>query len=454
MENLHPNPFCLFQVDDSIINKDLLDIKESGFRFPLPKLPLELIYHILKQLAKECQSKQEFFKSAKSLVHVWSQCYKHEEIQDNKELEKKIFENIQSIMKGCVNLAFKQGLLTTNDLKLGTFEEFICFLNDHGSHLKTLNLNQFKFPIKELNISKILPLCPHLKNIDFGCFPTDDSVLIALSNLKKLEKLSLSLSQNVTQQGLYALSQIKLKELTICGGSQLQDQDVEFLAKIPTLKALSLNHFTHLTDNALMFLKDCSLTSLSLKENTFTSEGMGKFFSEFKEIQMLVHLNLSNTNCDLHTLVSLSKCKGLKTLELDYCKNLRDQGFEHLIDLLLEKLSMYGCSNITDQALSSIGNMMQLQNLTLSHCTKITDHGIEKLNAPSLRIVDLSGCHQLTLKTTTFFDRERIESLKLTSCHHIKSQKMELNHLQIIDPKYLTFKAKGSKPTVDCFAND
>jgi hypothetical protein len=430
------NHFSLLQINDSLIKTDQLVLNKS--EFPLHQLPFDLIYPILKQLAKECQNKQEFFQSAKSLVHVWSQRYKYNETPC-KELEKNFFENIHSIMNRCLSLALNQGLLTINELKLDSLDKLFCFLNENGSPLKTLDLNQFKFPIKEQDLLKIVSLCQRLKNIDFGRFTTTDDVLIALSKLKKLENVSLLLSQQVTKQGICALTHLKLKKLAIYGGDQLQDQDVEFLAKIPTLRNLSLNHCTHLTDDALMFFKDCSLTSLSLKGNSFTSEGMGKFFRELKKNYEIVHLNLSCTNCDQKTLASLSACSTLKTLELNDCKKLQDQGFEHLKELPLEKLFISGCSNMTDEALSCIGNMKQLQNLALSHCTNITDEGIKKLSIPGLRTVDLSCCHQLTSKTITVFDREGIELLKLTSCHRIKLQKLKLNHLKVIDSKYLTF---------------
>ena len=201
--------------------------------------------------------------------------------------------------------------------------------------------------------------------------------MVRLSTLESLVHLDIvSARYNVTSEEGMVISSLAGVATLILQGSRAcgRVQTVAGIAMMPSLTALHLPH-CHLTDEALAALAplSASLTLLNISGNEeLTGLGVGTILSPFKK---------------------------LSVLNLFLCRGMTDDGVIALAtDLpVLSSLDLCDCYQVTDRALTMLGQVPSLTVLDLSQNTKITDMGVFALaRLPALASLNLDGCWRLT----------------------------------------------------------
>ncbi len=166
-----------------------------------------------------------------------------------------------------------------------------------------------------------------------------------------------------------------LKKL-ILEGTDADDQDIDVIARnLPGLKELRLG-YTRLSDRSLSSIaKMPALKALSLEKNRITSTGVARLAG----MQNLCELNLKETNIDDRALCAFVKYKKLSALNLSRTR-ITDKGILKLSALqALRKLDL-SKTQITDAAVcTAISKLENLEELNLSG-THVTDRGVAALS--------------------------------------------------------------------------
>lgn len=132
--------------------------------------------------------------------------------------------------------------------------------------------------------------------------------------------------------------------------------------------------------------------------------------------------NKENINCSLY---SISRLKGLRSLNLTSCNKLSDVSLKYAFDFVelkqlslsrcqqvsaigleclqskcpsIEELNLSECHNLTDQAIDIITQRLKrLTHLHLERCSQLTDHSLDAiaLNCKRLKFLDVRGCRSM-----------------------------------------------------------
>lgn len=200
--------------------------------------------------------------------------------------------------------------------------------------------------------------------------------LAALSNLRKLEKLWLSLhfltNINVQDKGLAhlkGLTQIKELRLTqtkIKGPS---------LAPFVNLQSLDLNEVPF-NDDGMTYLRGMvHLKRVSLRNTFITDAGL----KNIESLQALESLDLYGTRISDAGLRSLSGLKNLRSLNILGAR-VTDEGIASLANLTqLEDLNLYR-TQVTNAGLDKLKGFNKLASLDLRY-TRVTAGGVEAFHA-------------------------------------------------------------------------
>jgi internalin A len=182
-----------------------------------------------------------------------------------------------------------------------------------------------------------LKYVPSLRILHFGDLSqTTDLGLAHLAQVTGVQDLSFHWSRNITNAGL------------------------EYLAKLPHLRSLDIAN-SKVDDAGLAYLKEVkTLESLDLPNEGISDEGL----AHLSQLPRLRELDVSRVH-----LVDPSRDKGYYT----------DKGIEALARCtLLEDLGI-GSIGVTDASMETIGKLHNLRKLTLFGCTSITDEGLRQL---------------------------------------------------------------------------
>jgi len=251
-------------------------------------------------------------------------------------------------------------------------EKWAEFFERCGLRLESLKLSWLDYSMDDDAFMILVRFCPNLKRLKLKkCFRLGDKTLSAMTELKQLEHLSLSLP-TTTSPG-------PLAELIAAVG--------------PRLRTLSLENFNDADDDVLsMIHSSCTqLGKVRFTENDYcTDAGFVNLFTEWSNAPLTMIDLSSNRSIDYSTPDGPEDPIGLASA-----------GFEALMKhsgSRLERLDISSCRHITYECFSKIfdGNSQYplLRDINISFLTKIDNAiavGLFK-SCPDLVKVTAFGC--------------------------------------------------------------
>nr|CAB3488843.1 unnamed protein product [Digitaria exilis] len=197
--------------------------------------------------------------------------------------------------------------------------------------------------------------CSHLEELDFTDNDLDDEGLKALTGCTNLSSLKIGICLRISDEGLTHIGKScpKLRDIDLyrCGGIS-DDGVIQIAQGCPMLESINLSYCTEVTDRSLMSLSKC--TNL----NTLEVRGCPRVSSAgLSEIAM--------------------GCRLLSKLDIKKCFEINDVGMLYLSQFShgLRQINLSYCS-VTDIGLLSLSSICGLQNMTIVHLAGITPNGL------------------------------------------------------------------------------
>lgn len=316
------------------------------------------------------------------------------------------------------------------------------FARKKGPVLRALYLPGCK-DVSDDGIDFVAKHCKGLRSIDLsGCPRVRERAVFALSNLTGLQDVALDDCVEVSDDALRQLfiSVTQLKSLSIRGCASVTEEGLRFMHEMPVPWGTRKH-------------RNCTfLHTFRIGRNSYISD-------EFMMVLTVMCPNLrvlEVTGCRLvggdQAMGKIGGLLKLQELILEALPRVSDQGIrEFFCDLprrALKKLSLAGCTKVTDVSLKCVAkNGRNLRELHLDRNVSVTDHGFGYLSkglAPNLRIlqathlgmvsdngvrllarkclqltdIDLSHCLRITPACLPALRRLRkLDTLGLSRCH-------------------------------------
>ncbi|KAH6798279.1 RNI-like superfamily protein [Perilla frutescens var. hirtella] len=197
--------------------------------------------------------------------------------------------------------------------------------------------------------------CQFLEELDVTDNEIDDEGLKSISRCSQLRSLKLGICLNITDEGLVHIGMCcsKLKELDLYRSDGIGDSCISAIGSgCPDLEMINIAYCKSITDRSLMSLSKCS------KLNTLESRG-----------------------CPLITPVGLEAvsmgCKQLSKLDIKKCHNIDDAGMISLAHFSqnLKQINL-SYTSVTDVGLLSLASISCLQSMTILHPRGLTPRGL------------------------------------------------------------------------------
>ncbi|KAL8504921.1 hypothetical protein ACS0TY_016207 [Phlomoides rotata] len=197
--------------------------------------------------------------------------------------------------------------------------------------------------------------CPFLQELDLTHNEIDDEGLKSISKCSRLKILTLGICLNITDEGLIhiGMSCSKLKQLELYKSDGIADSSISAIASgCPDLETITISYCHFITDRSLMSLSKCS------KLKTLEARG-----------------------CYLITrdgLAAVAKgCKLLSKLDIKYCHNVDDFGMIPLARFSqnLKQINL-SYTSVTDVGLLTLASIGCLQAITILHFAGLTPNGL------------------------------------------------------------------------------
>lgn len=230
--------------------------------------------------------------------------------------------------------------------------------------------------------------CHLLEELDLTDNEIDDEGLRSISNCSKLASLKLGICLNITDKGLILIGDRcpKLLELDLYRAMEITDSGIQAIAcGCRGLEIINMAYCKDITDTSLISLSKC------VNLNTLECRG-----------------------CPLITSLGIAAiavgCKQLSKLDIKKCYNIDDLGAIYLArfskNLRQANLSY---TSITDVGLLSLASISCLQNMTILHLKGLSPRGLAAalLACGGLRKVKLHSSFKSLLPQSLF---EHLES--------------------------------------------
>ncbi|KAL1543626.1 F-box/LRR-repeat protein 3-like [Salvia divinorum] len=197
--------------------------------------------------------------------------------------------------------------------------------------------------------------CQFLEELDVTDNEINDEGLKSISTCSRLRSLKLGICLNITDEGLIhiGMSCSKLKEVDLYRSDGIGDSSISAIASgCRDLEMINIAYCKSITDRSLMSLSKCS------KLNTLESRG-----------------------CILITPVGLEAiamgCKQLSKLDIKKCHNIDDTGMISLARFSQNlKQINFSYTSVTDVGLVSLASISCLQSITVLHQRGLTPRGL------------------------------------------------------------------------------
>ncbi|CAM0152185.1 unnamed protein product [Urochloa decumbens] len=197
--------------------------------------------------------------------------------------------------------------------------------------------------------------CSRLEELDLTDSDLDDEGLKAVAGCSNLSSLKIGICLRISDEGLAHIGKScpKLRDIDLyrCGGIS-DDGVVQIAQGCPVLESINLSYCTEITDRSLMSLSKCA------KLNTLEIRGCPRVSSAgLSEIAM--------------------GCRLLSKLDIKKCFEINDVGMLYLSQFshCLRQINLSYCS-VTDIGLLSLSSICGLQNMTIVHLAGITPNGL------------------------------------------------------------------------------
>lgn len=258
---------------------------------------------------------------------------------------------------------------------------------------QTVTLNFSHFPnIRDEELIPLLRKHPFIKSLRLeGCAYLTDAVLhILAEHSRNLKKLNLSGCKGITEAGLNTMVENvpRLKRLILddCPGTT-----IKLLHKL-NAKGIAFSI------EGVVF-KDKNL-DLSYRKETLTDDAFLEILNLEENFEVT---KLSLRGCTSITDAGLAPLKNfqwLTSLDLCACNRLTDKGLQYIKGFSrLKTLCLHG-TQVTGDGLSQLSGVKQLAYLGLYNCQNITDAGLSQFLAlnqfTQLTSLNLESCNQLT----------------------------------------------------------
>ncbi|XP_061365171.1 F-box/LRR-repeat protein 3-like [Gastrolobium bilobum] len=246
--------------------------------------------------------------------------------------------------------------------------------------------------LKDLNLSKCLAV-------------TDESLSFLVQTHKVLEKLNITCCHKLTHASMYSLtnscSRLTSLRMESCSlvsrdaflfigccqfleeldvtDNEIDDEGLGSISRCTKLSSLKLGICLKITDNGLKHIaSSCSeLKHLDLyRSSRISAEGIAEIALGCPSLEVI---NIAyNSNVTDTSLVSLSKCLKLRTLEIRGCPHISSAGLSNIAVKCrhLETLDIKKCYKINDTGMIQLAQYSQnLKQVKLS-CCSVTDMGL------------------------------------------------------------------------------
>jgi hypothetical protein len=265
-----------------------------------------------------------------------------------------------------------------------------------------------------------LAAIPTLERIDLSHTRVTDLGLLRLKGLTKVRELNLFYAELITDEGLAVMRDWKHIERLNLRGTKVTDNTLALLAGKETIRALDIG-YAEVTDSGLQHLVSLrGLRELAFGGNKLTEVGL----ETLRALPQLTHLDIAGkqrTDSGLWfvgiTDIGLDPIAGLTGLrELNLAGTpISARGIEKLAGLKkLERLNLYQCKRITDDAAGVLAGFASLQWVDVKD-TGMTSKGVATLRQAKPGIVVMGDPAEEPLVTTVEFENFLFRVLLLAS---------------------------------------
>ncbi|KAK8601398.1 hypothetical protein V6N13_058889 [Hibiscus sabdariffa] len=197
--------------------------------------------------------------------------------------------------------------------------------------------------------------CPFLKELDVTDNEIDDEGLKSISRCSKLSILKLGICSNISDEGLAKVGSCcpLLKELDLYRSIAISDAGIAAIADgCPALEMINIAYNDKITDNSLISLSKCRM---------------------LKALEIRGCLGVSSIGLSAIAV----GCKQLTVLDIKKCFNIHDNGMLLLAQFSqnLKQINLSYCS-VTDVGLVALASLSRLQNMTILHLAGLTPNGL------------------------------------------------------------------------------
>lgn len=245
--------------------------------------------------------------------------------------------------------------------------------------------------VRPLAAAGVAPLArlAALEELDLSFTDINDEALgVIVKGTPKLKRLRLD-GAKLQGPGLAALEPLKaLEELSLRSCEQLDDEALKRLANVRSLRMLELTR-SQVTDAGVQALRGLTLRHLGLSINDAITDAS---LPALRGIETLEALMLGSTAITDAGLAALAGAPALRTLVVPGTQ-LGDGMVEHLAKLpALEGLDLSRCARLTDDGVARLGTLPLLKSVVLSDNAQLTGRGLEGLARAPIEELALEDC--------------------------------------------------------------
>lgn len=283
--------------------------------------------------------------------------------------------------------------------------------------------------------------------------PLEDNDLIALVKSKaKIEVLDLSKGGiegqvDITDKGWAAVAKLPLKKL-ILTRAMIHDSGVKIVAKIPTLSDLDLTD-TNVTDDGIAALQDAPLKELSVAQCIFLTDRSAEVMAKMPRLHSLV---ISGTEISDKGLRQIVTSRPLDQFKINGCIRLTPDGIKSLGECKTINILQLGKDELNADVIRSLKGLPLVNfDVADSHgfdnrCLQLVAQQWPNLEALAIDRTEVNGnglTPLLSMQRLNFLD---VGSLHLTDKAAVKLAQMpaltnlDLSENDITDSTVLAFK--------------
>lgn len=297
-------------------------------------------------------------------------------------------------------------------------------------HRRTLSLQFCDWAFgKENDFGLLLSRLPHLQNLDLsGCQKVTDACLREVPQCRYLKVLKLAYLPGLTGSGLSHLLPLRemLTELRLNKCDNLDKKQLEQLEGFNRLETLDLSQL-RLEDQDLNFIaRLMSLRSVNLSKNSALTDDVFKRFAALENLETVILKN--NPQITGRGFSEVSRLKKLRHLDFEECRQLQDASLAAISGMaILESLNLNLCSSLTGAALNHLRGLENLRTLQCRQWSRFTVDEMKILGHLKLRLLDLSANPGLTSShITSLAGMRSLQILQLEGCSQLDNSALEI----------------------------